>query len=214
MTYHEYTRSEAIGEDLVVDSALRPRSFEEYVGQEKLKSNLRVFVKAAKKRGEALDHMLFHGPPGLGKTTIANILAEEMSVNIRTSSGPIIEKKGDLAGMLTGLDDGDILFLDEIHRMNPSVEESLYPAMEDFKFDIIIGEGPHARNVPLALARFTLVGATTRIGLLTAPLRNRFGMTSRLEYSSVDELIKIVERSAERRNVKTSPDGAREIARR
>jgi holliday junction DNA helicase RuvB len=197
-----------------LDNALRPANLKEYLGQEKLKANLSVFVKAAKLRGEALDHMLFCGPPGLGKTTLALLLAEEMGVDIRTTAGPVIEKKGDLAGMLTGLNDGDILFIDEIHRLNPAIEESLYPAMEDFTFDIMIGEGPHARSVPLALSRFTLIGATTRTGLLTAPMLSRFGLIARLEYYTVPELQQIVERSARVFNVKCMPAGAKEIARR
>jgi len=196
------------------DRALRPRSFETYIGQEKLKANLRVFVTAASRREEPLDHLLFYGPPGLGKTTLAYILAGEMGVQIQCTSGPVIEKKGDLAGMLTSLEDGDILFIDEIHRLNATVEESLYPAMEDFRFDILIGEGPHARSIPLNLKPFTLIGATTRTGLITSPLRNRFGMVSRLEYYSSKELEQVVTRSASLLNVPIVHAGAREIARR
>ncbi|MBM4353808.1 MAG: Holliday junction branch migration DNA helicase RuvB [Deltaproteobacteria bacterium] len=196
------------------DRALRPKRFDDYIGQEKLKANLKVFVAAARKRGEPLDHILFYGPPGLGKTTLAHILAAEMEVDIQCTSGPVIEKKGDLAGMLTSLQDGDILFIDEIHRLQPTVEESLYPAMEDFRFDVLIGEGPHARSIPLNLNRFTLVGATTRTGLLTSPLRNRFGVTSRLEYYSLDELDSIIHRSAGLLGIPVASEGAREIARR
>jgi len=196
------------------DRALRPTSFDAFVGQEKLKSNLRVFVLAARKRGEPLDHLLFYGPPGLGKTTLAHILAHEMGVNIQCTSGPVIEKKGDLAGMLTSLEQGDILFIDEIHRLHASVEESLYPAMEDYRFDILIGEGPHARSIPLSLNRFSLIGATTRTGLLTSPLRNRFGMISRLEFYSAVELEKIILRSADLLGVPIERKGAKVIARR
>jgi len=196
------------------DRALRPRSFDTYVGQEKLKANLKVFVQAARNREEPLDHVLFYGPPGLGKTTLAYILAEEMGAGIRCTSGPVIEKKGDLAGMLTSLEDRDILFIDEIHRLNATVEESLYPAMEDYRFDILLGEGPHARSISLNLNRFTLVGATTRTGLLTSPLRNRFGVISRLEYYTVKELQHIVSRSAELLGVPIEGAGAKEIARR
>ncbi len=196
------------------DRALRPRSFGAYLGQEKLKANLHVFVTAARQRGEPLDHILLYGPPGLGKTTLAHILAQEMQVEIQCTSGPVIEKKGDLAGMLTSLEAGDILFIDEIHRLHASVEESLYPAMEDFRFDILVGDGPHARSISLPLKPFTLVGATTRTGLITSPLRNRFGVVSRLEYYSIDELQEIVNRSASLLQVPIRPDGAEEIARR
>ncbi len=196
------------------DAALRPKSLKEYIGQEKLKANLSVFVEAARKRGEALDHMLFCGPPGLGKTTMALLLAEEMGVGIRTTSGPVIEKKGDLAGLLTGLEERDILFIDEVHRLNPAIEESMYPAMEDFTFDIVIGEGAHSRSVPLALARFSLIGATTRTGLLTSPMRNRFGLIARLEYYTPEELERIIKRSAGLLGVEIEDQGATEIARR
>ncbi len=196
------------------DRALRPRSFDAYIGQMKLKANLKVFVTAARQRGEPLDHLLFYGPPGLGKTTLAHILAAEMQVEIQCTSGPVIEKKGDLAGMLTSLEKGDILFIDEIHRLHASVEESLYPAMEDFRFDILVGEGPHARSISLPLKPFTLVGATTRTGLVTSPLRNRFGMVSRLEYYTTEELQEIVTRSAALLDVPIQDGGATEIARR
>jgi len=196
------------------DRALRPRSFEAYVGQEKLKANLAVFVAAARGREEPLDHILLHGPPGLGKTTMAHILAHEMGRDIQCTSGPVIEKKGDLAGMLTSLQDGDLLFIDEIHRLNPTVEESLYPAMEDYRFDIMMGEGPHARSISLPLNRFTLVGATTRTGLLTSPLRNRFGMSYRLDFYEVEELERIIARSAQLLDVPIEDAGGREIARR
>lgn len=199
-------------EEEAYDRALRPRSFDAYTGQEKLKSNLKVFVAAARKRGDPLDHVLFYGPPGLGKTTLAHILAEEMGVGIRCTSGPVIEKKGDLAGMLTSLQEGDILFIDEIHRLNATVEESLYPAMEDYRFDIMLGEGPHARSISLNLNRFTLVGATTRTGLITSPLRNRFGLIVRLEYYTPEELTIIVKRSAGLLSVPIDDVGAMEIA--
>lgn len=202
------------GEEEVVDRALRPKSLAAYTGQEKLKTNLSVFVEAAKARNEPLDHLLFYGPPGLGKTTLAYILAEEMGVSIRSTSGPVIEKKGDLAGLLTSLQDRDILFVDEIHRLNAAVEESLYPAMEDYRFDIMIGEGPHARSISLNLNRFTLVGATTRTGLITSPLRNRFGHLARMEYYTTPELESILSRSAQLLGIPMDPVGAREIARR
>jgi holliday junction DNA helicase RuvB len=196
------------------DRALRPTSFDAYVGQNKLIANLRVFVTAARQRDEPLDHVLFYGPPGLGKTTLAYILASEMGVHVQCTSGPVIEKKGDLAGMLTSLESGDILFIDEIHRLQASVEESLYPAMEDFRFDILIGEGPHARSIPLNLNPFTLVGATTRTGLITSPLRNRFGMVNRLNYYEIDELQSIVTRSSNLLEIPIQKAGALEIARR
>jgi len=203
-----------LGDDAVFDRSLRPRNFSEYVGQPALVENLRVFVQAAKKRGEPLDHILFCGPPGLGKTSLAHVIAREMGADIQITSGPAVERKGDLAGILTNLKRGDVLFIDEIHRLNPAIEENLYPAMEDFTFDLVIGEGPGARNMKLPLAPFTLVGATTRTGLLTGPLRDRFGIVSRLEYYSPAELARILERSAGILTVKMDPGGAEEIARR
>ena len=186
----------ATEEELFMESSLRPRSLDEYVGQEKAKGNLRIFIDAARKRGEALDHVLLYGPPGLGKTTLANIIACEMGVNIKSTSGPVIERPGDLAAILTNLEAHDVLFIDEIHRLSHVVEEILYPAMEDFQLDIIIGQGPSARTIKLDLPRFTLVGATTRAGLLSSPLRDRFGVISRLEFYTDEELAFIVRRSA------------------
>lgn len=192
--------------------SLRPKKFEEYIGQEKVRSNLCVFIEAAKGRGEPLDHVLLYGPPGLGKTTLAGIIASEMGVNLRITTGPAIEKAADLAGLLTNLNDNDVLFIDEIHRLNRAVEEILYPAMEDFAFDIIMGKGPAARSLRLDLPKFTLVGATTRAGLLTAPLRDRFGVISRLEMYNPEELGRIVKRSAAILQAEIDEKGAHEIA--
>jgi holliday junction DNA helicase RuvB len=197
-----------------VDAALRPKSLDEFVGQKAARENLRVFVDAARGRGEALDHVLLHGPPGLGKTTLAGILAREMGVGFRATSGPVIAKAGDLAALLTNLEDGDVLFIDEIHRLTPAVEEVLYPAMEDRALDLMIGEGPSARSVRIDLPRFTLIGATTRQGLLTTPLRDRFGIPVRLNFYSDEELEQVVARAARLLGAPVSPDGAKEIARR
>jgi Holliday junction DNA helicase RuvB len=194
--------------------SLRPHALEEFIGQADARANMKVFIEAARARSEALDHVLFVGPPGLGKTTLAQIVARELGVNFRATSGPVIAKAGDLAAILTNLEDRDVLFIDEIHRLNPAVEEVLYPAMEDFQLDLIIGEGPAARSVKIDLARFTLVAATTRLGLLTTPLRDRFGIPIRLQFYSAEELEKIVRRGARLFGVPISDDGAREIARR
>jgi Holliday junction DNA helicase RuvB len=200
------------GEDL--DTTLRPQSLDEFTGQAEARANLKVFIEAAKNRGEALDHVLFVGPPGLGKTTLAQIMAKELGVNFRSTSGPVIAKAGDLAALLTNLEDRDVLFIDEIHRLNPAVEEILYPAMEDFQLDLIIGEGPAARSVKIDLSKFTLVAATTRLGLLTTPLRDRFGIPVRLNFYTVEELESIVRRGARLMGLGITDDGAREIARR
>ena len=201
-------------DDLLIESTLRPKALTDYVGQEKAKGNLRVFIDAAKKRGEALDHVLLYGPPGLGKTTLANIIACELGVNIKSTSGPVIERPGDLAAILTNLEPHDVLFIDEIHRLSHVVEEILYPAMEDFQLDIIIGQGPSARTIKLDLPRFTLVGATTRAGLLSSPLRDRFGVISRLEFYTNQELAAIITRAARILGIGIAGDGAMELARR
>lgn len=196
------------------EATIRPQSLNEFIGQEQARANLRVFIQAARERGDALDHVLFAGPPGLGKTTLAQIMAKELGVGFRATSGPVISKAGDLAALLTNLEERDVLFIDEIHRLNPAVEEILYPAMEDFQLDLIIGEGPAARSVRIDLSKFTLVGATTRAGLLTTPLRDRFGIPVRLNFYSVDELELVVNRGARVLGTSINPEGAREIARR
>ncbi|MCF8721182.1 Holliday junction branch migration DNA helicase RuvB [Nitrospina gracilis] len=196
------------------ETSLRPRTFAEYIGQDKVKENLAIFLSAAKMRGETLDHVLFYGPPGLGKTTLANIIASEMGAALTSTSGPVIEKSGDLAALLTNLQEGDLLFIDEIHRLPRIIEEILYPAMEDFKLDIMIGQGPSARSIKLDLPPFTLIGATTRAGLLTSPLRDRFGVVHRLDYYTPKDLKKIVHRSAEILKVDMTDDGGREVAQR
>ncbi|MFK7743524.1 MAG: Holliday junction branch migration DNA helicase RuvB [Roseobacter sp.] len=205
-------RAEPLPEDH--DRALRPQMLQEFVGQAEARANLRVFIASARQRGEAMDHTLFHGPPGLGKTTLAQIMARELGVNFRMTSGPVLAKAGDLAAILTNLEARDVLFIDEIHRLNPAVEEVLYPALEDFELDLVIGEGPAARTVRIELQPFTLVGATTRMGLLTTPLRDRFGIPTRLQFYTEDELFIIVERNARKLGAPADEGGAREIARR
>ncbi len=212
---HRVVTASAAGvQEEVFERALRPRGLDEYVGQEKIREQLSIFIEATRKRGEALDHVLLFGPPGLGKTTLSHIIAHELGVNLRQTSGPVLERPGDLAALLTNLEPRDVLFIDEIHRLSPIVEEILYPALEDFQIDIMIGEGPAARSVKLDLPPFTLVGATTRAGMLTNPLRDRFGIVARLEFYNTDELTRIVTRSASLLNIVVEPDGAREIARR
>ena len=203
-----------IDDDVAIESNLRPQMLDDYIGQEKVKNNLKVFIQAAKARGESLDHVLLYGPPGLGKTTLAGIVANEMGVNLKITSGPAIEKQGELAAILNNLSEGDVLFIDEIHRLNRQVEEVLYPAMEDFAIDIIIGKGQAARSIRLDLPKFTLVGATTRAGMLTAPLRDRFGVVNRLNFYTNEELTTIVLRSADVLDVQIEGEGAAEIARR
>ena len=207
-------QTDLAGEDIVIEKGLRPESLDQYVGQSKAKNNLKIFIEAAKSRNEPLDHVLFYGPPGLGKTTLATIIAHEMGVHIKVTSGPAIEKPGEMAAILNNLAENDILFIDEIHRLNRQVEEVLYPAMEDYSIDIMIGKGQGARSIRLDLPKFTLVGATTRAGLLTAPLRDRFGVINKLEFYTVDELKQIIIRSAGLLNVEVDEKGATELARR
>lgn len=206
--------TELVEEDIHIETSLRPKLLDEYIGQQKAKDNIKVFIQAAKFREEPLDHVLFYGPPGLGKTTLANIIGHEMGVNIKVTSGPAIEKPGDMAAILNNLQENDILFIDEIHRLNRQVEEVMYPAMEDYVIDILVGKGPSARSIRLDLPKFTLIGATTRMGLLSSPLRDRFGVIHKLEFYNNDELTEIVNRSAKVLEVEIDNQGAKEIARR
>ncbi|MBN2768181.1 MAG: Holliday junction branch migration DNA helicase RuvB [Campylobacterales bacterium] len=205
---------EKFEDEIKSELSLKPTTWDEYVGQEKIKKNLQVFIEASKKRAEALDHMLFFGPPGLGKTTIANIISIEMDANIKTTAAPMIEKSGDLAALLTNIEEGDILFIDEIHRMSPAIEEILYPAMEDFRLDIIIGSGPAAQSVKIDIPRFTLIGATTRAGMLSSPLRDRFGMHFRMQFYDTDELARIIKQAGSKLQKRVNDDAAYEIAKR
>ena len=214
MTRTEITTPEALPEERLTDAALRPSRLAEFVGQAKVKESLQIAIDAAKQRGEPLDHTLFFGPPGLGKTTLALLMAHELGANIRTTSGPVLERAGDLVGLLTALKSGDILFIDEIHRLRPALEEFLYPAMEEFRVDVRIADGPHAQTIPMTLERFTLIGATTRFGLLTPPMRARFGLVERLHYYPPDDLVQIVSRSAGILGVPADAAGIAEIARR
>jgi len=214
MTRQDHTSPERLETEAEIDQALRPLSFGDFLGQEKIATNLKIFIAAAKQRGESLDHVLLTGPPGLGKTTLATIIAHEMGSSFKSTSGPVLDKPGDLAGILTNLQEGDVLFIDEIHRLNPVVEEYLYSAMEDFRLDIMIDSGPNARSIQLSLPKYTLIGATTRAGLLTAPLRARFGVTNRLDYYDTETLYRIILRSARILDVSLDEDGAQEIARR
>jgi Holliday junction DNA helicase RuvB len=214
MTKLQVTTPEVLPEETSAEAALRPSRLDEFVGQEQVKASLQIAIDAARARGESLDHLLFFGPPGLGKTTLAMLVAREMGVQLRTTSGPVLEKPGDLVGLLTGLAPGDILFIDEIHRMRPALEEFLYPAMEDFRVDVRISEGPRAQTIPMSIERFTLIGATTRFGMLTPPMRARFGMVERLNFYPADELKTIVLRSAAILSVPIEDEGATEIAKR
>ena len=214
MTDERLVTASRIEDDAQYETGLRPRTLDDYIGQERIRENLQVSITAARQRGEALDHVLLYGPPGLGKTTLAHVIANELGVSIRSTAGPVIEKPGDLAAMLTALDRREVLFIDEVHRMSPAIEEILYPAMEDYELDIMIGQGPGARSVKVPVQRFTLIGATTRTGLLTSPLRARFGIIHRLDYYAESDIREIVERSARILGVEIDPDAAIEIARR